>query len=49
MVLLGAVSVVYAVASVPLFRYLGTPLTYPMLHVAGNFAHMGRRSQNFST
>src|SRR5438034_557875 len=35
MLLVGVVSVIFAVASVPLFRYLGTPLTYPMLHVAG--------------
>src|SRR6184192_2573710 len=30
MLLLGVASVIYAVASVPLFRFLGTPLTYPM-------------------
>jgi arylsulfatase A-like enzyme len=47
LILLGAASVLYGVASVPLFRYLGTPLTYPMLHVAGNVAHMGSSVANF--
>ena len=47
LLLLGVVSVAYAVASVPLFRFLGTPLTYPMLHVAGNFAHLGSSIANF--
>ncbi|HTL29963.1 MAG TPA: sulfatase-like hydrolase/transferase, partial [Tepidisphaeraceae bacterium] len=30
----------YAVISVPVFENLGTPLTYPLLHVAGNVGNM---------
>jgi arylsulfatase A-like enzyme len=38
--LLCAASALYAVVSVPIFEQLGTPLTYPLLHVAGDFGNM---------
>jgi arylsulfatase A-like enzyme len=37
---LGAVCVLYAVASVRIFAYLRSPLTYPLLYLAGDMASM---------
>ena len=34
------VSVVYAIIGVRVFAYLKTPLTYPLLYVAGDFNNM---------
>src|SRR5262249_7939255 len=34
-------SVIFAVASIPIFHFLGSPLTYPLIHVAGNATAMG--------
>src|SRR5439155_676983 len=49
MLILGAASVVYAVANIRIFEFLGTPLTYPLLHVAGNFANMRSSLAHFIT
>jgi arylsulfatase A-like enzyme len=38
--LLGAACVVYAVASIQIFAYLRSPLTYPLLYLAGDMTNM---------
>src|SRR5207244_2089574 len=35
------ISVVFSIASIPIFHFLGTPLTYPLIHIAGNATVMG--------
>lgn len=37
---IGALTVLFAVASVPLFSYLRSPLTYPLLYLAGDLGAM---------
>lgn len=41
---IGALSAVYAVASIQIFGFLRSPLTYPLLYLAGD---MGRMSSSF--
>lgn len=47
LLMVGAICIAFAVASVPMFHFLGTPLTYPLLHVAGNMTNMGSSLASF--
>src|SRR5262245_23106217 len=46
---LGVVCVVYAVASVQIFDYLRSPLTYPLLYLASDMQTMGSSIGSFVT
>jgi len=46
---LGAVSAVYAVASIQIFAYLRSPLTYPLLYLAGDAERMSSSIGSFLT
>jgi arylsulfatase A-like enzyme len=42
-------SLFYGIVTVPVFVYLGSPLTYPLLHVAGDLITMGSSIRHFLT
>jgi len=49
LLLLCVVSVIYAVVSVQVFRYLQSPLTYPLLYLAGDVKNMRSSVSEFAS